>query len=120
MKKLELVVDIKEDKDGNQELVTETYNPPIFVKGSMVKKAIALGVQLENSEESISSDVVDNLAAFAVELYGNKFSAEELIDGIDAKDLLNELMGILTSVMGGDENEDAVTHEKKLTEVKDN
>jgi|SRR5699024_9893211 len=118
MKQLELVTDIKEDKDGNQELVTEAYNPPIFVKGSMVKKAISLGVKLEKSTESISSEVVDELAAFAVELYGNKFTAEELIDGIDAKDLMNELMGILTSVMGGDDNQDAVTHEKKLTEVK--
>jgi len=103
MRKLELVVDVKENDKGEQELVTETYNPPIYVKGSFVKKAISLGVELEKSEENISEDVVDKLAAFAVELYGNKFTEEELIDGIHAKDVMNTLMDILTSVLGSED-----------------
>src|SRR5699024_12799413 len=66
-KTLTLVTGIDEEKN---EVITQDYPYPIFVKGSLVKKAIDLGVELEKlGEENVDSGVVDDLADFAVELY---------------------------------------------------
>lgn|SRR5699024_6584765 len=114
MKKIELVTEVVENDKGEQELVKETYHYPIFVKGSLVKRAIKLGVELEKSTEAIDEDIIDKLAKFAVELYGNRFTVEELIDGIDASELVDTLVSILSSVMGGGED----TTQKKFIEEK--
>jgi len=99
-KTLTLVTGIDEEKN---EVITQDYPYPIFVKGSLVKKAIDLGVELEKlGEENVDSGVVDDLADFAVELYNKQFTRDELIDGIDASDLFTKLTEILSSVMGGD------------------
>lgn len=113
-KTITLVKDIKVNEEtGKHELVTEDYAYPIFVKGSLVKKAIDLGVELEKNEE-LSSKIIDKLANYAVELYGRQFTKDELIDGTNADELLNLLTGILGSVMGGSEENET----KKFIEAK--
>lgn len=119
VKDIEVVEVVQEDGtiEKQQKLVTEDYPYPIFVKGGLVKKAIDLGVKMEKSgEENIDSSVIDDLADFAVELYGKQFKRNELIDGIEATELFDTLTGILSSVMGGDEGNEQT--KKFITEKK--
>ena len=100
------------------ELITQDYAYPIFVKGALVKKAIDLGVKLNKSVDGINSGFIDELADFAVELYGKQFKRDELIDGIDATELIKKLTEVLGMVMGG--AEDSGNAAPSLTEVRKN
>lgn len=112
---MKLVVDIVE-KEGKQELVYKTYPYPIFVKGSITKQAIDLGAELEGIEENISSDVVDKMADFVVNVYNQAFTRDELIDGIQAHELMPKLSSVLQFVMGtGDESK---SKQEKFIEAK--
>lgn len=99
-KDMKLVTGVKEADDGTQKLEYKTYPYPIFVKGSITKQAIDLGAELEGIEENISSDVVDKMADFVVNVYGNQFDRDELIDGIQAHQLMPRLSRVLQEVMG--------------------
>lgn len=102
-KDMELVTGVKE-VNGEQVLEYKTYPYPIFVKGSITKQAIDLGAELEGIEKNISSDVVDKMADFVVEVYGRQFERDELIDGIQAHELMPKLSSVLQFVMSGDED----------------
>lgn len=101
-----------EQEDGTvkkeQKLITEEYPYPIFVKGSLVKKAINLGAKFENAETKVDEKIIDDLADFAVALYGNQFTRSELIDGLDASDLLSTLIGIMSSATQGNNQKKAM------------
>lgn len=112
-KTITLVTDVKVNNKGEQELVTVDYDYPLFVKGSLVKKAIDIGAELEKDNE-VNSKVIDKLANFAVELYGKQFTRDELIDGTDASELITLLTSILSIVMGGNEGNET----KKFIEGK--
>lgn len=101
-KDMKLVTGIK-TVDEEQQLEYKTYPYPIFVKGSITKQAIDLGAELEGIEENISSDIVDKMADFVVEVYGKQFKRDELIDGIQAHELMPKLSSVLQFVMSGDE-----------------
>lgn len=78
----------------------KTYLQPAFIKGSVIREGIKIGKQLDN-EDDINEDIIDQLALFvSSKLYNNQFTADELIDGIDARKLIEELMSQLTTVFG--------------------
>lgn len=104
-KDMVLVTDVVKNKEGIDELVTKTYPYPIFVKGSITKQAIDLGAKLEGAESDISSDIVDDMADFVVNVYGDQFDRDELIDGLQAHEVMNKLGDVLSFVMSGEEQE---------------
>src|SRR5699024_6917105 len=71
-------------------LETKEYPYPAFVKGSFVKRALELGAKMDKQGQDVDETVIDDLADFAVDLYGNKFTREELIDGTDATQLTDD------------------------------
>lgn len=95
---LTLVTDVKE----NDELETETYSYPFFPKGGLVKRAIDLGAEFEEAERVIQSGLFDKLTAFITELYQNKFTEEELVDGLRADKVIETYISILMSVLSGE------------------
>lgn len=97
---LKLVTGVKK-VDGEQQLEYKTYPYPIFVKGGVVKEALTLGAELEKPENGLSADLLDELADFVVELYGKQFTRDELIDGIQANDLIQTLMKPLREIVIG-------------------
>lgn len=92
---LTLVTDVKDD-----ELVTETYEYPFFVKGLFVKRAIDLGAEFEENGNVVPSDLFEKISVFIVELYQNKFTKEELQDGIHANEIISVFISIIMSVLG--------------------
>lgn len=100
-KTLNLVTGIKV-VDGEQELETDEYLYPIFVKGIFTRKAIDLGAELEENEFAVPSDLFDRLTTFIVELYSKQFTTKELTEGIHQGDIINTYISILFGVLQGD------------------
>lgn len=114
-KTIKLITGVKMNDNGEQELVYKEYPYPIFVKGSIVKKAIDLGADMESASENINSKLIDDLADFTVELYAKQFTRTELIDGTQADELMDMLISKLTLVLGGEEDK---AETKKFIEEK--
>ena len=98
-KELSLVKDVDMK---NKEVKTETYQYPFFVQGIYTKKAIELGVELEESEYMVNANLFDKLASFFVDLYGKQFTKTELTNGIDSRKVIETFIQILFGVLQGD------------------
>lgn len=94
---LTLVTEVK-----GKELKTKPYSFPIFVEGFYTKKAIDLGAELEEKEFTIDADLFERITTFVVGLYGNQFTTEELIKGIDTRHIVNAYISVLFGTLQGD------------------
>lgn len=105
-KSIELIIDFETGE-------TKTFHQPKHIKGSVALEGLELGKSLQKKgEDNIERTDIERIADFVAEhLYSNKFTREDLIDGIDARQLFTTLMGQLSSVFG-DETEN-FTKEKK-------
>lgn len=89
--------------DGEQVLQYKSYPYPIYVKGGLVKRAIDIGADMENKDNEFNAKVIDTLADFTVEVYANQFTRDELIDGIQAHELMEKLTDVLQFIIAGEE-----------------
>ena len=88
--------------DGEQQLVYKSYPYPLFVKGGLVKKAFEIAAEMEKSSQEKIVQNIDKLADCVVELYGKQFTRDELIDGVQAHELLQTLNKVVEFVMTGE------------------
>lgn len=96
-KSLTLVTGVK-----GEELETKTYQYPFFVKGIFTKKAIDLGAELEKNGYAVRADMFDRLTNFTVELYGKQFDQDDLVNGIDSRNIVETYLSIIMGVLQGD------------------
>lgn len=101
---MKLVTGVRTNHEGQQELEYRTYPYPIFVKGGLVKKAVDLAAAMESEENEFSGQVIDELADFVVEVYAKQFTRDELIDGLQAHEVMTKLSDVLQFVIMGEEN----------------
>ena len=101
-KTMKLITGVK-TVDGKQELEYTTYPYPLHVKGSLIIKAIDLASTLEKTEENINSKMITDLADFVVEVYAKQFTRDELIDGLQAHEVIETLTGVLQFVIAGNQ-----------------
>src|SRR5699024_1954031 len=105
-KKIELVID---DKEGT----TKTYHQPTFLKGSIVREGVKLGNETNNADD-VDGDMNDKLCkCVADRVYDEQFAADELLDGIDAREVIPTLAGELSSIFGDVQGSGKPTKEKK-------
>lgn len=99
-------MDIKLKIDGKDKTFTAD-----FISARMVRKTIEVsnGVNFE----SLKPEELDKLVDYIVELFSNKFTRDDVYDGLSSKDLLstitnciNEVVGGMTASTGGDEKND--------------
>lgn len=100
-KALTLVTDVKDDG----ELETKTYSYPFFPKGILVKRAIDLGAEFEENEQVVTSSLFDKLTTFIVELYQNKFTEDELVNGLRADKIVQVYINVMMSILSGESPE---------------
>lgn len=86
----------------NKEVKTETYQYPFFVQGIYTKKAIDLGVEVEENEYMVNGELFEKLSSFFVELYGKQFTKTELTNGIDQRKIIETYITMLFGVLQGD------------------
>lgn len=106
--KIELVVNFETEE-------TKTFHQPSFIKGSVIREGVKLGKEMEEMENELDADIIDKMCTFvAQKLYDGQFTDEELMDGIDARQLLNTLIEQISNVLGGGEaNEGKPSKAKK-------
>lgn len=96
--KLEIVVNFETEE-------TKTFHQPNFIKGSVIREGVKLGKEMEDMESELDADIIDKMCEFvANKLYDGQFTSEELMDGIDARQLLKTLIDQISNVLGGGES----------------
>jgi hypothetical protein len=82
------------------------YKDRVFValpaRGRLVRKAMELAERLsdENGDPRLDLPTLDELLQLTVDIYGNKFTLDDLYDGILAENLMPTAMDTLNFVMG--------------------
>ena len=79
----------------NNKPVVKTFDTG-FIAMRLVKDAISLQDVLGKGE--ITTEMVDQLAAFVVKVYNNKFSIDELYDGLEIDAFLPTLVGTVQQI----------------------
>lgn len=105
MKKIELVI-------NEETMETKTYLQKPFIKGSIIREGMRLGKEID-SMESLEEDIIDKLASFVADrLYNGQFTADQLIDGTDARELIPMLLKQLETVFGSQGHDQVPLAEK--------
>lgn len=68
-----------------------------FVSTRKLKETLELS---EKVQEGFTVEIMDELADFEVSLYGNQFTADDLLDGYPAQDFFNKVLEDLQAVIG--------------------
>src|SRR5699024_5410869 len=105
-KKIELVIDHKEGTKN-------TFHHPTFLKCSIVREGVKLCNEMNNTDY-VDVNMIDKLCKFVADrLYDEQFTADELLDGIDAREVIPTLAGELSSIFGDVQGSGKPTKEKK-------
>ncbi|MGH2319398.1 phage tail assembly chaperone G [Planococcus sp. SE5232] len=104
-KSIELVVDFKTGEK-------KEFFQPSYIKGSVALEALVIGKSVEKKGNDLEPADIKKMADFvSKKVYGGEFTADQLIDGIHAPNLFEEIMAHLGSVMG-DESGNATKAKK--------
>ena len=94
--KLEFVTG--QDKDGEDIVEVKTFVTN-KIKARLVRKA--LEVKQEINPDNFTTDALDKLADFTCEAYKNKFTRDQLYDGLDSEQLIPILRETMEKVING-------------------
>ena len=78
--------------DKNDEVI-DTYGRS-FVPWKLLKQAVRISKEIDQND--LKEEDLDLLAGLVVEVFGNKFSVEDLNDGADVEDMVAVLNTILS------------------------
>lgn len=68
------------------------------VKAKMIRKAIQMTEEINFNKLSVED--LDKLVQFIVELYGNKFTIDDVYENLDAQELVPTLNKCINTLMG--------------------
>jgi hypothetical protein len=86
------------DETDKEIIETKTYIAP-QPKARMVRNASEMAENLD--EKKLKTADLDSMIDFVVELFGKKFTADDIWDGIDADKLIPIIIGCINGVMDG-------------------
>jgi hypothetical protein len=86
------------DASDKEIFETKTYFAP-EPKARMVRKAAEMTECLD--ETKLKTSDLDLMIEYVVELFGKKFTADDVWDGISAKKLMPTIIGCINDVMDG-------------------
>jgi len=69
-----------------------------FVPWKLLKRAIKLSKTL--NRDDLTEENIDELAALVVEVFGDKFTVDQLNDGADVNEMMTVLEAIMASAQG--------------------
>ncbi|MGE6370648.1 phage tail assembly chaperone G [Planococcus kocurii] len=77
------------------------YFQPTHIKGSVALEGLTIGKAIDKKGTDIAPEDINKIASFvAKKVYDGEFTDEQLIDGIHAPLLFEEIMSQLSSVLG--------------------
>lgn len=68
-------------------------------KARMIRNAIEITEHLD--EKKLTTADLDGMADFVVEVFGKKFTVDDLYDGIEADKFASTLLNVINGLMGG-------------------
>lgn len=111
---LELVTNPQEVAEGGEPEFKKYWTPP-FITYAKTREAVSLAAKMDkegNDTEKIGG-IFDELENFVVELYDNKFTLDELRNGLHGPDALMTLSTQLRFVSDGVQSEGTQTFLKE-------
>lgn len=113
-------------ENGNEEEL-KTFYQPSRIKGSAARVGLKLGAKMEEIEDGIpGDDILDEMLQYVAEYgYNNQFTAQELEDGLDARDLFIELSAQISGILNRHDDEgkpmlERTNSPQKITAIEDN
>ena len=102
----------------NDEL--KTFYQPSRIKGSAARVGLKIGAKMESLEDGVPDDqLIDEMLQFIAEYsYNNQFTAQELEDGLDARDLFMELSTQIAGTLSRKEKSGKNTKESTNSKTK--
>ena len=89
-------------KDTNgEDIIEKKLFVTTNIKARIVRKALELKKEVSLGAESESLETLDKLVDFTCEVYKNKFTRDELYDGLDANLLFKTLVSTMEGAAGG-------------------
>jgi hypothetical protein len=68
------------------------------IKAKMLRKAVGITETLKDG--NITTESLDSLVAFLCECYGDKFTIDEVYDGLEAKKLMSTIASTISYING--------------------
>jgi len=72
----------------------------MIVPWKLLKKAISLAKTLNTNPDEMSDSDIDSLAGLVVEVFGGKFTVDELDNGADVSEMMAVIQQILAKASG--------------------
>jgi hypothetical protein len=85
------------DAETNEERATFTQ---AFVPWRMLKAAVRLSKRLNKNLDDLTEEDIDALSELVVEVFGQRFTVDELNDGADLTEMLTVLTAIISRAKG--------------------
>jgi hypothetical protein len=92
-----------QDTEGEDIVITKTF-VAINPKSRLIRKAIALVKELDFTKDIEEVEDLDKLVNYVCEVYNNKFTIDELYDGLGASQLVPTLLKTIGDVKNGVED----------------
>ncbi|MDC7770335.1 hypothetical protein POL88_15515 [Priestia megaterium] len=109
---IELIKEISED---GEILKSEKYLTPVFIPLSVVYQAMDLTSDMQDASAANERELIDRFVDFIVhDIYKDKFTKEELINGLHAPDAMETLRDQIRFVAQGYQSDET----KKFLEKK--
>lgn len=107
-----LKIDLVMDDNGEE---TKTFYQPVRIKGSAARVGLKIAKKMEEIENGIPDDeFLDEMLQYIAEYgYNNQFTAQELEDGLDARDLFEELSKQVAGILNRQDDGGKPTKAKK-------
>ena len=87
-----------QDKDGEDVVEAKTFTNR-KMKSRLVVKAFEVREEITSTE--FNTDTLHKCAEFVCEVYGNRFTRDQLYDGLDSDQLIPTLKGTVEGVING-------------------
>lgn len=92
-----------QDTEGEDIVVTRTF-VAINPKSRLIRKSIELAKEIDFTKELDSVEDLDKLVNYVCEVYRNKFTVDELYDGLGSVELIPTLIKTIEDVKNGVED----------------
>ena len=69
-----------------------------FVAGRMFRKTLEIQKKLT---ERLTPELLDEFVQYSVDLFGNQFTLEEFYDGVDARVIVETILGFVNEIING-------------------
>lgn len=88
------------ESDGEgKEIRTEKTFVATEIKGRMIRKAVEFAKFQNADEMEINVDTLDEMVNFVVEVFGNKFTLDDVYDGINVENIVPEMIRCVQEVV---------------------